>query len=209
MVLDLLQYLLLGRSRLQLLSQFKLSFDVTEWDSFQEHIWIANLIRLQTTELAGSCEGRVTCGRHLVWILEPPRWKFAVRSHTRGVAIVLSGAIIVGSTYLGEIILLLLAHCEIWTASVTIIKQALFLYHHALTVFIALSMIYLLDRIHKDILHGCVLDLRLVVYPASILKLSVEFCLVVDDLVLTIFCYSLAVTNIMKPGLWIIRRHWL
>ena len=62
-------------------------------------------------------------------------------------------------------------------------------------------MIYLLDRIHKDILHGCVLDLSLVVYPASILKLSVEFCLVVDDLVLTIFCYSLAVSNIMKPGL--------
>ena len=163
MVLDLLQYLLLRRSRLQLLSQLKLSFDVTEWDSFKKHIWITNLILCQTTELAVSCEGRFTRGRrHLVWILETSCWKFAVGSQTRGIAIVLVIAVIVGSTYLSEIILILLAHCEVGSASVTIIKQALFLYHHALTVFIALSMIYLLDRIHKDVLYGCLLKLSLV-----------------------------------------------
>ena len=112
------------------------------------------------------------------------------------------GAIIVGSTYLVEIILLLLAHCEIGSTSVTIIKQALFLYHHALTVFIALSMIYLLDRIHKDILHGCVLDFGLVVYAVtSILKLPVKFCLIMEDLIITNLCYGLAVSNIMKLGL--------
>lgn len=130
-------------------------------------------------------------------------WKFAVRSQTRRVAIVLGVAIIMGSTYLSVIIFFLLAHREVRSTSVTIIKQALFLYHHALTVFIALSMIHLLDCIHKDILHGCVLEFGLIVYHAvsSILKLPVEFCLVVEDFVLTILCYSLAVSNIMKLGL--------
>ena len=66
MILDLLQYLLLGWSWLQLFSQLELSFDVTERDSFKEHIRIANLVLWHTTVLAVSGEGRVTCGRHLV-----------------------------------------------------------------------------------------------------------------------------------------------
>ena len=122
-------------------------------------------------------------------IIEPSCWKFAVRSHARRVAIVLVRAIIMGSTYLVEIILFLLAHCKVGPASVTIIIHALFLYHHALTFFIALSMIYLLDRIHEYILNGIVLHLSPVVYRTvtTILKLPIKFCLVMDGFILKMF----------------------